>query len=612
MKRTLNLLLLVTLLVLTFGAQGVNSVQASESNITIMAAPPVYYPSGPQTGVDESALTGWSVCWSSDYGTDWTNPDNLLTTVLANCDGDYLLLAGGPVASTVYDVLAVAPRADVIFDTGTGNTPHNANGSGWYYNDDYSWGFALAGDPIDRGSCDWLDSNDYPGTGPNGDLRLCWHTANGSINTGWRSGKNSSLGSTYRRVIYQPATYYPSGPQASVDESLLTGWTLCWSSTYASTYSDPANNLTTVLSACDGNYLLLAGRPVGSTVFDVVAAAPRADVIFDTGTGNTPHDANGVGWYYNNSYSWGFAKAGDPISRGSCDTGGIYNGYPNSDLRLCWHTYSNGIDSGWRSGANANLNGNASFERFIYETNAVPGGDTTDPVLNLPANMTVPQSIPAGAVVNFSATATDETAPANPVVTCVPPSGSTFPLGTTTVNCEATDDAGNTANGSFDVTVTAAVGGNLLKKPDFANAAVFPSPWRAFGFKPPYAAALDCTIFNNGPCSVVFGPGNRAAYQQVNRTGVAGDVYSFGMYSASQNAPIGGNYRIELSFFNNLNKPMGKVSLYFNPLTHGFELASGNAAPTGNYNKIIFKFIYNNTSGRAWFDDAFLYFLGGP
>ena len=203
MKRTFNLLVLVTLLALTFGAQGVNSVQASEPAITITAAPPAYYPSGPQTGVDESALTGWSVCWSSDYGTDSSDPANLLTTVLSNCDGDYLLLAGGPAASTVFDVLAAAPRADVIFDTGYSNTPHTANGSGWYYYDSWSWGFALAGDPIDRDSCDWLDGNYYPGTGTNGDLRLCWHTSGGYINGGWRSGRNDELGASYRRVIYE-------------------------------------------------------------------------------------------------------------------------------------------------------------------------------------------------------------------------------------------------------------------------------------------------------------------------------------------------------------------------------------------------------------------------
>jgi hypothetical protein len=41
-------------------------------------------------------------------------------------------------------------------------------------------------------------------------------------------------------------------------------------------------------------------------------------------------------------------------------------------------------------------------------------------------------------------------------VNCDKVSGDTFPLGTTTVNCSATDAAGNKAEGSFNVTVVAA------------------------------------------------------------------------------------------------------------------------------------------------------------
>jgi hypothetical protein len=41
-------------------------------------------------------------------------------------------------------------------------------------------------------------------------------------------------------------------------------------------------------------------------------------------------------------------------------------------------------------------------------------------------------------------------------VTCTPASGSTFPIGTTTVNCEATDAAGNVGTALFTVTVNPA------------------------------------------------------------------------------------------------------------------------------------------------------------
>ncbi|HEV7485060.1 MAG TPA: HYR domain-containing protein [Thermoanaerobaculia bacterium] len=78
--------------------------------------------------------------------------------------------------------------------------------------------------------------------------------------------------------------------------------------------------------------------------------------------------------------------------------------------------------------------------------------DTTPPVLTLPANITKEATSPSGAVVTFTATSTDIVDGARPV-TCVPSSGSTFPLGTTTVQCTATDTHNNTAHGSFTVVV---------------------------------------------------------------------------------------------------------------------------------------------------------------
>lgn len=53
----------------------------------------------------------------------------------------------------------------------------------------------------------------------------------------------------------------------------------------------------------------------------------------------------------------------------------------------------------------------------------------------------------------FAATATD-LVDGSVAVTCIPASGGTFAPGTTTVNCSATDSHGNTATGSFTVTVT--------------------------------------------------------------------------------------------------------------------------------------------------------------
>ncbi len=77
--------------------------------------------------------------------------------------------------------------------------------------------------------------------------------------------------------------------------------------------------------------------------------------------------------------------------------------------------------------------------------------DVEAPSLQLPANMTVYQDSAHGATVTYTVTASDYCGAAT--VNCTPPSGSVFPLGTTTVTCTATDAAGNSATGSFMVTV---------------------------------------------------------------------------------------------------------------------------------------------------------------
>ena len=85
----------------------------------------------------------------------------------------------------------------------------------------------------------------------------------------------------------------------------------------------------------------------------------------------------------------------------------------------------------------------------------VTDGDAVAPVLTLPGTTTVPATSPAGAVVAFNVTATDDVDP-SPSVTCTPSSGSTFPVGTTTVRCRAADTGGNASDGEFDVVVIGA------------------------------------------------------------------------------------------------------------------------------------------------------------
>ena len=91
--------------------------------------------------------------------------------------------------------------------------------------------------------------------------------------------------------------------------------------------------------------------------------------------------------------------------------------------------------------------GNASEKTF-----GVTVHDTTPPVLTLPASITVAATMRAGAIVTYSAGASDAVA-GTVTATCTPVSGSTFSIGTTAVHCSAADGSGNVATGTFSVAV---------------------------------------------------------------------------------------------------------------------------------------------------------------
>jgi hypothetical protein len=77
--------------------------------------------------------------------------------------------------------------------------------------------------------------------------------------------------------------------------------------------------------------------------------------------------------------------------------------------------------------------------------------DVTPPVVTV-NDQTVEATSPAGAVINYPASAVDNVdGPLTP--TCVPPSGSTFPLGATVVTCTATDSAGLVGSDTATMTV---------------------------------------------------------------------------------------------------------------------------------------------------------------
>lgn len=78
--------------------------------------------------------------------------------------------------------------------------------------------------------------------------------------------------------------------------------------------------------------------------------------------------------------------------------------------------------------------------------------DFTAPAITVPATINEPATSDSGAVVTYAATVADLLDP-TPSFSCAPASGSTFPVGSTTVTCTASDAAGNSSTRSFVVTV---------------------------------------------------------------------------------------------------------------------------------------------------------------
>ena len=97
--------------------------------------------------------------------------------------------------------------------------------------------------------------------------------------------------------------------------------------------------------------------------------------------------------------------------------------------------------------------------------------DTTPPQFLAVTNVVAEFYNISGEFVNFNVTAMDQCSGIEPV-TCFPPSGSLFPIGTNTVSCFVTDGSGNSSQTNFMVVVLGARGvtGDVLAEMQFVAA----------------------------------------------------------------------------------------------------------------------------------------------
>jgi hypothetical protein len=96
--------------------------------------------------------------------------------------------------------------------------------------------------------------------------------------------------------------------------------------------------------------------------------------------------------------------------------------------------------------------GNGKIGRTASDNIIIRVSDNEPPIISGPSYIIAEATDPQGANVTYTVSATDIVDGAVPVE-CNPPSGSMFPIETTTVNCRASDSSDNQANGTFDVTV---------------------------------------------------------------------------------------------------------------------------------------------------------------
>jgi hypothetical protein len=102
--------------------------------------------------------------------------------------------------------------------------------------------------------------------------------------------------------------------------------------------------------------------------------------------------------------------------------------------------------------------------------------DSNSPTITVPSDITTILESTSGAAVDYTVTAVD-TADPDPVIDCDPPSGSVFPVGTTTVTCTATDSSGNSSSDTFDVVVEYGLGGLTTNKKVVESGAVAVFDW---------------------------------------------------------------------------------------------------------------------------------------
>ncbi len=170
-------------------------------------------------------------------------------------------------------------------------------------------------------------------------------------------------------------------------------------------------------------------------VLDVVVNTPPT-LTLPTVAGGGPVEANATGGWTADWSGLGATDAeDDPDPTPSCDP------VAGTLLALGKNPVTCSVVDG------GGLSDSGSFDVTVQ--------DTTAPTLTgMPADQSLTTGDPSGTTFTYARPGATDIADADPAVGCVPASGSHIGLATTKVDCTATDASGNSAQASFDVSVT--------------------------------------------------------------------------------------------------------------------------------------------------------------
>ena len=135
---------------------------------------------------------------------------------------------------------------------------------------------------------------------------------------------------------------------------------------------------------------------------------------------------------------------------------------------------------------------------------AAPGGlcyigayEAQPPTVGAHTDVTATATSAAGAVVSYTPPAGTDEQGGTATMACLPASGSTFAVGSTTVTCTATDAVGHSGTGTFDV-IVAGLPATPTPTPSSSSAAL-PDTAASDGNPWPLASVLTIVLADAGP-----------------------------------------------------------------------------------------------------------------